>query len=276
MRRDAVLRLLASARHPASRWRGSSTPTARACTRRTGGSCPTSSCRRSTGEPITIYGDGSQTRSFCYVDDLVEALVRLMDTGDEVTGPDQPRQPRRVHHAGAGGRSCWSSPRPPPRSSSSRCPRTTRPGVDRTSRGRERPLAGRPPPTWLTGTATHGRLLPRLLAGTRAAVRLTLATGPLSAVLQLPHLLAQERDLLREPSCPRLESAHLVAELDADQQQEDRGQEEQQIGRDLDADRVGEPAARSAGTQPSPARRPTRPATARRTSRGGCRGAAAR
>jgi UDP-glucuronate decarboxylase len=39
------------------------------------------------GEPITLYGDGSQSRSFCYVDDLVEGLLRLMDTGDEVTGP---------------------------------------------------------------------------------------------------------------------------------------------------------------------------------------------
>ena len=39
------------------------------------------------GEPITIYGDGEQTRSFCYVDDLVDGLVRLMATGDEVTGP---------------------------------------------------------------------------------------------------------------------------------------------------------------------------------------------
>ena len=39
------------------------------------------------GEPITIYGDGSQTRSFCYVDDLVEGFIRLMDTGPEVTGP---------------------------------------------------------------------------------------------------------------------------------------------------------------------------------------------
>ena len=36
---------------------------------------------------ITIYGDGSQTRSFCYVDDLVEGLVRLMSTEDAVTGP---------------------------------------------------------------------------------------------------------------------------------------------------------------------------------------------
>ena len=39
------------------------------------------------GEPITIYGDGSQTRSFCYVDDLIEGFVRLMATGDDVTGP---------------------------------------------------------------------------------------------------------------------------------------------------------------------------------------------
>lgn len=39
------------------------------------------------GEPITIYGDGEQTRSFCYVDDLVEAFVRFMDTDDNVTGP---------------------------------------------------------------------------------------------------------------------------------------------------------------------------------------------
>ena len=39
------------------------------------------------GEPITIYGDGSQTRSFCYVDDLVDGLVRLMGADDTITGP---------------------------------------------------------------------------------------------------------------------------------------------------------------------------------------------
>ena len=39
------------------------------------------------GEPITIYGDGSQTRSFCYVDDLIEGLVALMRSADDITGP---------------------------------------------------------------------------------------------------------------------------------------------------------------------------------------------
>jgi hypothetical protein len=36
---------------------------------------------------ITVYGDGSQTRSFCYVDDLVDGLIRLMETSHDVTGP---------------------------------------------------------------------------------------------------------------------------------------------------------------------------------------------
>jgi UDP-glucuronate decarboxylase len=39
------------------------------------------------GEPITIYGDGSQTRSFCYVDDLIEGIVRFMDSPADITGP---------------------------------------------------------------------------------------------------------------------------------------------------------------------------------------------
>jgi UDP-glucuronate decarboxylase len=39
------------------------------------------------GKPLTLHGDGSQTRSFCYVDDTVEGLIRLMDSADEVTGP---------------------------------------------------------------------------------------------------------------------------------------------------------------------------------------------
>jgi UDP-glucuronate decarboxylase len=39
------------------------------------------------GRDITVYGDGNQTRSFCYVDDLVDAMIRLMNSADDVTGP---------------------------------------------------------------------------------------------------------------------------------------------------------------------------------------------
>ncbi len=48
------------------------------------------------GEPITLYGDGSQTRAFCFVSDLVEGFVRLMDTGDEVTGPVNMGNPHEI------------------------------------------------------------------------------------------------------------------------------------------------------------------------------------
>lgn len=39
------------------------------------------------GDSITIYGDGSQSRSFCYVDELIDGFVRLMNTDDSFTGP---------------------------------------------------------------------------------------------------------------------------------------------------------------------------------------------
>jgi UDP-glucuronate decarboxylase len=39
------------------------------------------------GKNITVYGDGTQTRSFCYVDDLIEALIKLMNSPDDLTGP---------------------------------------------------------------------------------------------------------------------------------------------------------------------------------------------
>ncbi len=45
-------------------------------------------------EAITVYGDGSQTRSFCYVDDLIDGLVRLMNSADEVVGPVNLGNPR--------------------------------------------------------------------------------------------------------------------------------------------------------------------------------------
>ena len=46
------------------------------------------------GEDITIYGDGSQTRSFCYVDDLIEGMIRLMNSRDGFTGPVNIGNPR--------------------------------------------------------------------------------------------------------------------------------------------------------------------------------------
>src|SRR3546814_7320555 len=48
------------------------------------------------GAPITVYGDGRQTRSFCHVDDMVEAMIRMMDSGDEVTGPINAGNPQET------------------------------------------------------------------------------------------------------------------------------------------------------------------------------------
>jgi len=48
------------------------------------------------GRPITLYGDGSQTRSFCFVDDLIEGFVRLMASADTVTGPINLGNPREM------------------------------------------------------------------------------------------------------------------------------------------------------------------------------------
>jgi len=48
------------------------------------------------GRPVTIYGEGTQTRAFCFVDDLVEGLMRLMATGDDVTGPVNLGNPHEI------------------------------------------------------------------------------------------------------------------------------------------------------------------------------------
>lgn len=48
------------------------------------------------GDDITIYGDGNQTRSFCYIDDLVDGLISLMDSGDSLIGPVNLGNPREI------------------------------------------------------------------------------------------------------------------------------------------------------------------------------------
>ena len=48
------------------------------------------------GEPITIYGDGKQTRSFCYVDDLIDGMIGMMNTSDNVTGPINVGNPKEI------------------------------------------------------------------------------------------------------------------------------------------------------------------------------------
>ena len=49
-----------------------------------------------TGQDITLYGDGRQTRAFCFVDDLIEGFVRMMATGDDVTGPVNLGNPHEI------------------------------------------------------------------------------------------------------------------------------------------------------------------------------------
>jgi UDP-glucuronate decarboxylase len=48
------------------------------------------------GDDITIYGDGSQSRSFCYIDDMIDGLVKLMESGDEVIGPINLGNPKEI------------------------------------------------------------------------------------------------------------------------------------------------------------------------------------
>lgn len=47
-------------------------------------------------KPITIYGDGSQTRSFCYVDDLIDGMIRMMGTNNDITGPVNLGNPNEI------------------------------------------------------------------------------------------------------------------------------------------------------------------------------------
>ena len=54
------------------------------------------------GRDIAVFGDGAQTRSFCYVDDLVDGLIRLMNTPHNVTGPIKSGKSKGIYHSGIG------------------------------------------------------------------------------------------------------------------------------------------------------------------------------
>ena len=93
-------------------------------------------CKALTGEDITVYGDGQQTRSFCFVDDLIEGMLRMMATPENITGPVNLGNPEEftMLQLAAKGRS--SSPAHHQRSSICPCHRMTRPVGSRTSRWR--------------------------------------------------------------------------------------------------------------------------------------------
>ena len=96
------------------------------------------------GEDITIFGDGSQTRSFCYRDDLVEGMIRMMNGPDDFIGPVNLGNPERVHDPGAG-RAGDRADRLASRSSStSRCRPTIPRSASPTSRWRKKHLGWEP------------------------------------------------------------------------------------------------------------------------------------
>ena len=95
-----------------------------------------------TGEPLTLYGDGSQTRSFCYVDDEVEGIYRLFMKGD--AEPTNIGNPGGVHGAGARGPRALAHRLAGRRSCASRSPRTIRACGARTSRARAALLGWEP------------------------------------------------------------------------------------------------------------------------------------
>ena len=101
------------------------------------------------GKPVTVFGDGSQTRSFCYVDDLVRGIVLLAESDEHL--PGQPREPRREDAARARRDDHPSSPGRRARSSTRHCRSTTRRSASPTSPVRSRSWAGSR--RWLSRTA---------------------------------------------------------------------------------------------------------------------------
>jgi UDP-glucuronate decarboxylase len=112
-----------------------------------------------TKQPITLYGDGSQTRAFCYVDDMIDGLLRLMETGDPARSP---------------------------RSRTSRFPAMIPLSAARTSGSPGRPWAGSPPRPWRRGSRRPSPTSTSSSAGTES----TRAEGP---ARHLPRWLSSPR-----------------------------------------------------------------------------------
>ena len=110
------------------------------------------------GRDITIYGDGSQTRSFCYVDDLIDGLVRLMDTDDSVTGPINIGNPGEFTMLRARRPWCSASPARAPRSCTGPCRRTIRSSGGRTFPRPRRSLSWAPRTPLRQGAWTDHRI----------------------------------------------------------------------------------------------------------------------
>ena len=95
------------------------------------------------GEDLTVYGEGKQTRSFAYIDDLVEGLVRMMDAPDFI-GPVNLGNPDEIHQRWSWRRWRSSCPKARPDWCSGRCRQTIRRGAARISAWRVSALDGNP------------------------------------------------------------------------------------------------------------------------------------
>ena len=112
------------------------------------------------GEDITLFGDGQQTRSFCYRDDLVEGLIRHDERPRRFHRPVQPRQPRRVHRQAAGRAGHRADRLEIENHPSAAAGRRSRPAGSPTSRSPSKHLGWEPTTPLRDGLQENDRLVP--------------------------------------------------------------------------------------------------------------------